>query len=400
MRFPALLGAALLAAGAAAWYLSGLDNAPEPARGPREPAVLEPEPDPAGRVSLGNATLTPTASSAGIPRRLAELNREAIGALEAGNHARAIALFEECLAGAPDEPVFARNLAEALARAAREDYADRARREAGLAALERATLLDPSRADLASLLERWRRQSEAEADFWTDESTHFQLSYDGNRTELLHRGQRAMLDTLEEAYRSFAELFGHHPVGPGKPKIQVVVHGRESFGRLTGLGHWAGGVYDGVVRVPVEDLAGELSELRRVLRHELVHAFVRALGGRDVPGWLNEGLAQWLEEPFDTDRAQRVRRTRRSLVGHAPFPLERLRGSLAAWDDPQEIARAYSQSLALVDHVQRWYGERLLYDMVAGCAVGTAPAETFRARTHLDLEAVQRDLFDSIESER
>ncbi len=398
MRFPALLVAALLAASAAAWYVSGLEQAPEPQ--PSAPAPAEPEPDPGGRVSLGNATLTPTASSAGIPRRLAELNRQAIEALEAGEHARAVALFEECLAGAPDEPVFARNLAEALARAAREDYADRSRFEAALAALARAVELDPTRADLSSLLERWRRQGEAEADFWTDESTHFQLSYDGGRTELLHRGQRAMLDTLEEAYRSFAELFGHHPVGPGRPKIQVVVYDRESFGRLTGLGHWAGGVYDGVVRVPVQDLGGELAELRRVLRHELVHAFVRALGGRDVPGWLNEGLAQWLEEPFDTDRDQRVQRTRRSLVAHAPFPLERLKGSLATWDDPAEIARAYAQSLALVDHVQRWYGERLLYEMVAGCAAGTAPAETFRARTHLELEAVQRDLFDSIESER
>ena len=49
---------------------------------------------------------------------------------------------------------------------------------------------------------------------------------------------------------------------------------REEFSKLTGLGHWAGGAYDGRIRVPVTDLAKEERPLVRVLRHELVHAVV------------------------------------------------------------------------------------------------------------------------------
>lgn len=398
---PALL--LLLVAGLALYLASAWRE--ERGRQPADDAAPPPrasvaEPAPAGREPLGGGRLSPTTSAAGVPRRVAELNREALAALEAGALARAVELLERCRAEVPDEPVFTRNLAEALARLARSAYADLGTRAAALEHLERAVKLDPAREDLAALLSRWRRQSEVEADFWTDESEHFHLSYDGERTELLHRGQRTILDTLEEAYLAFGELFGQFPVGGGAPKIQVVVHRREAFGELTGLGHWAGGVYDGVVRLPLEDLEREGPELRRVLRHELVHAFVRSVGGRKVPGWLNEGLAQWLEESFDTDRAQRVRRARRSLVGQAPFALVRLEDSLAGWSDPAQIALAYSQSLALVDHVQRWYGERLLYEMVAGCAEGRSPAATFRSRTHVDLEEVQRDLFESIESER
>ena len=381
--------------GAAGWYLVR-DLEPEPR--PEEPAPAPTVFDdaPRGRESLGNASLRPTAAAEGVPRHLAEKNRDAIAALEAGDHARAVELFEQCLAAAPEEPVFGRNLAEALARLARQQYADHALMEQALEHLARAVELDPARDDLAQLLARWRRQVEVEDTFWTDESEHFHLSYDGSREELLHRGQRQILDTLEDAYLSFGELFGHFPVQGDAPKIQVVVHRRESFGELTGLGHWAGGVYDGVVRVPVEDLERETPELRRVLRHELVHAFVRSLGGRNVPGWLNEGLAQWLEEPFDTDRADRVRQARKALVGHEAFPLEQLEGSLASWSDPVLIARAYAQSLALVDHVQRWYGERLLYEMVAGAGEGKTPAETFKARTLVELAEVQRDLFETL----
>jgi hypothetical protein len=43
-------------------------------------------------------------------------------------------------------------------------------------------------------------------------------------------------------------------------------------------------------------------ELDRVLSHEFVHAVVAMLGGRNVPVWLNEGLATLLEPGGREDR--------------------------------------------------------------------------------------------------
>ncbi len=282
--------------------------------------------------------------------------------------------------------MFRTNLAQALIRLALQ------RRELPpcgdcTALLARAAELAPERADLARLLARWRDEDEAQDGFWRDSSLHFDLSYDGARRDLL-RGSSEILLVLEDAYIDLGEFFGRHPVEEGRPRIQVVLYRREQFGALTGLGDWAGGAFDGTVRIPVEDLAREESGLRRVLRHELVHSSGRGVGGAEVPGWLNEGLAQWLEG----DRAAAVARARGRLAGRALFALEDLRGTLAAWEDADSIAVAYAQSLAFCDFVAEHYGERLLVEMVAARAAGESADEAFARRTRLSLSDVVGDL--------
>lgn len=312
--------------------------------------------------------------------RFSELNRMAIRALEAGDHARACALFEQCVNGVPDEPVFARNLAEALARRA----VARREREAPcapcIADLERALELAPERADLEALLARWRSEAELEEGFWRERSQHFELAYDGDRSEILH-GSHRLLEVLERAYDDLALFFGTLPVEKGRAPIRVVLYRREGFGALTGLGDWAGGAFDGTVRVPVEDLEREEARLEAILRHELVHAFVLELGGAQVPGWLNEGLAQWLEP----DRAGDVQRARQALAGGETIPLAELEGSLSRWSDEERIARAYAQSLAFTDYLARMYGERIPVALVLGCAEGKSTSESFRDWTRVDL---------------
>ena len=253
--------------------------------------------------------------------------------------------------------------------------------------LARALELAPERVEIAELSRRWLAEAEAEQGFWRESSLHFDLSYDGSRDDLLWSSPR-LLELLEEAYTDYAELFGHHPAERGAPRIAVSLYPRASFGRLTGLGDWAGGAFDGTVRVPIGDFELDEAALRRVLRHELVHAFVHAVGGASVPGWLNEGLAQWLEE----GRAEQLAAARESLAGAALFPLERLEGSLASWSDAREIGLAYAQSLLLVEHLEQHYGERVLFALVEGCGKGETLAGTFRSLTGVELALVLSDL--------
>jgi hypothetical protein len=326
------------------------------------------------------ATQQAPGSPSGVAERWAQLNTMAIRALEAGHHDRAVAFFQQCAEGVPDEPVFRRNLAEALTRRAlrrreRERPCPRCVED-----LERAVELVPERTELAELLERWRNEAEIERDFWREGSQHFDLAYDGDRSELLHASWR-LLEELEAAYFDFSELFGVLPVERGAGRIHVVLYRREGFDTLTGLGEWAGGAFDGTVRVPVEDLAREERNVRGVLRHELAHVFVRTAGGPDVPGWLNEGLAQWLEP----ERARSLERARATLEPVQPFPLDELEASPATWTDPERIARAYAQSLLVVDFLVGHYGERVPLQLVAGCKRGQAPATTFEQLTRVPL---------------
>lgn len=334
--------------------------------------------------------VAPEQPAPGVSARWSDLNALAIEALEAGRLEEAITLFEECHAGEPGEAVFAGNLAEALARRARALFEATAELELPIQLLERAVALAPAREDLAALLARWKKIADAERDFWTDETTHFRLSYDGDREDILNRGHDVLTTALEQAYAEFVLVFNHDPVSGDAAKIKVVLYAREEFSELTGIGHWAGGVYDGVVRIPVVDFSRERATLVRVMRHELIHAFMRSVGGRDVPAWLNEGLAQWHEQELELDRTAAVARARAKLRGHELFPLEELRGTLATWKDTEAISRGYAQSLTLVAYIDEWYGERVLYEMVEGCAEETPCAETFKGRIGMQLDdAVQ-----------
>lgn len=319
--------------------------------------------------------------------RFADLNNRAIELLNEGDLDRAIELFETCQAGEPDEPVFRRNLAEALARGALRDY--ELERPCGrcLESLERALELAPHRDDIQKLLEHWTKEMELERDYWRESSLHFDLAYDGEKRELVW-GSGRILNELEDAYRDLCDHFSAAPVEDGRTRISVVLYPREGFHSITGLGEWAGGAFDGTVRVPVGDFTKEERGLERVLRHELVHAFVRECGGPSVPGWLNEGLAQWLEPGAD----QAARQAREKLAAEEYFPLERLQGTLSTWTDQDEIVRAYAQSLVMVQYIAGEYGEAVVFDMVRGCKAGVGPEVTFERVVRLPLGTVVEDL--------
>jgi hypothetical protein len=91
----------------------------------------------------------------------------------------------------------------------------------------------------------------------------------------------------------------HSRVGSGlrvRPTstITVVLYTLQ-FHDITRAPAWAGGIYDGQIRVAVKGALSHPEDLERVLVHEFVHALVGQVGGRNVPFWLNEGLATALE---------------------------------------------------------------------------------------------------------
>ncbi len=335
---------------------------------------------------------TNVSTGGGLTVEIANKNQRAVDMLNNGRLDLAIALFEECVEAAPDEEVLSRNLAEALARLAQIQHEsnDAELRATSLETLARAVELDDSRPTLATLYDRWRKSSEAEKDFWHKQTDHFELSFDGTRDELMW-GTAPLENELESSYHEFGELFGFFPVEAGRPRLRVVLYRKEGFDNVTGLGDWAGGVFDGTVRVPVKDLGRETENLKKVLRHELVHSFVQESGGPRVPGWLNEGLAQYLEPPFASGRVGDIRRAKERLYGQELFTLDKLGGSLATWKDTQAIRLAYAQSLVFVDYLDRMYGQQVLFDMVAGCKTGVTPIATFKTRIGIDLAVVLED---------
>ena len=49
-----------------------------------------------------------------------------------------------------------------------------------------------------------------------------------------------------------------------------------------------------------------------------------------------------------------------------------------------------------VAHIERWYGERILYQMVEGCKQGRSCEETFQQRLQVTLDSVVKELEDNL----
>lgn len=383
LRWAPLLATALGLGVVAAWIVRGpTKDSPPAAPPPAQPMALP----------IGRLAVAPLPSAAPRPEEptdegasWVELNNAATDDLLVGDLAAAAEKLQRCHAAVPDNAVFCTNLAEVCVRLARSEHEEGRLAEA-IAQLERGLALGRDRTDreaLEHLLERWRRERELGGDDWTDGSSRFELTFDTDRGDILHRSH----EVLEHLERSFDELvawFGLDPFAPGAI-VRVLLYDPEDFDRLTGLGDWAAGVFDGAVRVSVRDLAAGTG-WRSVLVHELVHAFIHAQAGRAVPGWLNEGLAQLLEGP-----GMDLERSRELLRGRDPFPLESLAGSLASWSDPQAIQRAYAQSLLFVSHLRSTFGDEALRRMLAGIRAGEDSGVAFEDWSRVSLATAFED---------
>jgi hypothetical protein len=70
--------------------------------------------------------------------------------------------------------------------------------------------------------------------------------------------------------------------------MNVILQNRDDYLRTSGAAEWSAGVYDGRIRVSLQDW----SHTRTTVSHELVHACLASTG--EWPAWLHEGLAQKL----------------------------------------------------------------------------------------------------------
>src|SRR5262245_40350928 len=154
---------------------------------------------------------------------------------------------------------------------------------------EQALTYAPADERLKKKLEAWRREAAVQDNFSSRMATHFTILFEGPQDQPL---AAHLSEMLEAAYWRVGGEIGAYP----PDVLTVILYSKEQFRDITQSPSWAGGLYDGRIRIPV---AGKIDEaaLRRVVAHELTHAVVHTLAPRNVPLWLNEGLAVLMEQP-------------------------------------------------------------------------------------------------------
>jgi tetratricopeptide (TPR) repeat protein len=203
----------------------------------------------------------------------------------AGEVARGQAVVEQALRAFPDDPDLLYLLADLQERQGRT-------REA-VDTLKRLLTRESGHARGRTLLTRLEREQGFEAGFWSQESPHFLVRYEGGGG--IEVG-RSVVDVLEGAYESLGRDLAVYP----KERVQVGIYVTKTFAEIGGIpqefAEHVLGFYDyQKLRLRLSaSQAGSLG-LERLSRHEYAHLLIHQATNGRAPRWLHEGLAQVLE---------------------------------------------------------------------------------------------------------
>jgi tetratricopeptide (TPR) repeat protein len=211
-------------------------------------------------------------------------------------------------------------------------------------------------------LEAWRDEARLPQNHDAIKDDRFTIGFDGPMQQKLAARATSVLDA---AFWRIGKTLGAYPSAP----INIVLYSERQFHDITGAPEWAAGGFDGQIRIPVRGAAQNLAEFDRVLTHELTHAMLKSVAPRNLPAWLNEGLAMYCE---GRDGALSERRLARARLF---VPLAALQTSFARLSALEAVI-AYEESAfaarALLDRIGPSGLGQLLQDLSAGQTMAQA----------------------------
>lgn len=354
---------------------------------------------------LGVLVLVLVASAAGlVGQRLTPAQHARAGwdALDAGRVKEAAASFDEALKGASQEPTVLLGAGVAAHRLGQSDSARRYLLDTlrtapamtvasvllgevlyragdirgAIQTYDLALVHAPEDATLKKKLEAWRKEAALHERFDQKLGDHFTVLFEGpSEAELAKQA----VDTLEAAYWRIGAALYTYPAEP----IIIVLYTREQFRDVTQSPEWAGGAYDGKIRVPVQGAMRNIREFERVLTHEFTHALIRTLAARRVPQWLNEGLAIYFE---GSDFAKQRELVAAADTKHALATLERPFSGM----DTKAATLAYAQSAVAVKFLMDEAGAPAIVGLLTDLGRGIPFIEAFERNTNMSFAEFQK----------
>jgi len=259
--------------------------------------------------------------------------------LRQGDRVGARSVLQEALAAFPEVPTLLRLSADLAALEGDLKLA--------VTQIQEAARLRPEDEALAVRKEQLEAEEELYRTFLTDATAHFESRYDPADADMVQWIPDLQAD-LEEAWTEVVATLGIQP----QQRILVMWLDPERY--RWRAPDWSSGLYDGRVRIVIEDYPTEREAIRRTLRHELTHAVLHTVGTR-IPTWLHEGMAQLTE-------GRPVELAADALEARLPLRLQpaELDGDWTGWADVDKVAQAYFYSMLLCDWLREEYGENAL----------------------------------------
>jgi tetratricopeptide (TPR) repeat protein len=243
-------------------------------------------------------------------------------------------------------------------------YYETGRLRQAIESWQRTLELTPENAEVASLLKKARRELPVETSMTRDYGRNFTISYDGRA-----QGEvgSQVLEVLEDAYREIGYDLNYYP----ETQVPVLLYADRDFAELTDSPDWAGGLYDGKIRIPIGGVTGMNKKLRALLCHEYVHVAVRFLARGRCPVWFNEGLAEIAERRHHDPPLKILADAARE---EKLLPFGRLEKSFAGLSR-EEAVLAYEQAYSMVKYLVEEYQWYKVTDLLVALGQGDSMAE-------------------------
>jgi hypothetical protein len=296
---------------------------------------------------------------------------EAWTALNQGDPARAASLFREALERSPRNAVLHFGAGWAAYALGRHDAAISSLKRAleidasfvqaaallgtvayansdldlAVRSMEKAATLAPNDPRIRRQLDQWRKESALHSKFDERAGVRFRVLFEGAAQQAL--GTRVS-QVLESSYWTIGKTLNSYP----GEALTVILYTNRQFQDVTRAPAWAGGAYDGRIRLPVGGALRTPATLDRVVRHELVHAMIEYVAPRNLPTWVNEGLASVLESPDRTWTRKVLARTKEV------FALEDLTEGFGHLDGAEALV-AYAESAVAAEILVERLGPNL-----------------------------------------
>jgi hypothetical protein len=211
--------------------------------------------------------------------------------------------------------------------------------------------------ELQWLHDKLKREKRVMRYYGEKKRVHFNIRF----SKFEHQESKELVsEILEEAYRVIGQQINFYPSEP----ITVILYNEKGFFDVTRAPGWAGGLYDGKIRLPVKGVEGQEEMLKRILFHEYVHALVHAITP-ECPLWLNEGLAEYFSRGENEYKVGQL------------IPLQHLEKRFPS-GDVRLVAAAYIESYSVVCHLIEKHALYRVKDLLEALGRGNSLRESFK----------------------
>lgn len=236
---------------------------------------------------------------------------------------------------------------------------------------------------LRKKIETLGKEAKVEKKMKTYHGEHFIIKYHDQETRMEGFELREL---LRQTYRAVSQEFGYY----FKHQVAVLLFDEDEFKQITQTPHWAGGIYDRKIRLPVKRFSFDETQLKALCTHEVTHVFVGALSAQKAPPWINEGLAVYQEnkvKPVDLLVFNAAIKT------SSLFPLDQLMNerNLGSRQDVLWVNLFYQQSFQLTQYLVKRYGMFHVKKLLTEFSKGKNSDEAVRAVFQISITRLEKE---------